>query len=192
MGPTNLSTKRQRIAELARTKRGDGAVLAAPRHRPGMDEGGVPADAQGWCARHRRRDGGGLRGEPGGQLLDLLERIKSGRYRRAAGAPGIHSQGGRLAAAARHSDLRGQGGAAGDRHGAGGRSTSRTFCPARTASGRGARRIRRCAHCGRPSWAKGLHWVLDVDIRKYFDTIQHSSSACVPRPDESRTASSDG
>ena len=38
----------------------EGAVLAAPRHRPGMDEGGLPADPQGWCAGHRRCHGGGI------------------------------------------------------------------------------------------------------------------------------------
>ena len=54
--------------------------LAAPRHRSGLDEGGLPADPQGWCSGHRRGDSGRLRGEPGGQPSDLLGRIKSGRY----------------------------------------------------------------------------------------------------------------
>ena len=50
----------------------------------------------------------------------------------------------------------------------------RTFCPARLASGRDGRRIRPCsalrlAFMGR----QGLRWVLDVDISKYFDTIEH-------------------
>ena len=31
-------------------------------------------------------------------------------------------------------------------------------------------------------WAKRLHWVLDVDIRKYFDTIPHSHLRSFPRP----------
>jgi hypothetical protein len=42
-----------------------------------------------------------------GNLLDLLERIKSGRYSCAAGPPGLHPQSGRLAEDARHSDALG-------------------------------------------------------------------------------------
>src|SRR5215469_15996153 len=32
---------------------GGGAILAPPRHRPGLDDRGLPADAQGWCSRSR-------------------------------------------------------------------------------------------------------------------------------------------
>ena len=80
MSFANLSTKR-RIAALARAKRGAAAVHAAPRYRPGMDEGGP------W--RLTRKDGApGIDGMTAvdyaknleANLLDLLGRIKSGRY----------------------------------------------------------------------------------------------------------------
>ena len=58
-----------------------GALLAPPRHRSGLDDRGLPADPQGWCSGHRRCHSGRLRSEPGGQSVDLLERIKSSRYR---------------------------------------------------------------------------------------------------------------
>ena len=31
-------------------------------------------------------------------------------------------------------------------------------------------------------WAKRLYWVIDIDIRKYFDSIPHSAPPDVPRP----------
>jgi hypothetical protein len=42
---------------------------------------------------------------------------------------------------------------------------NRTFCLAHMASGRDDRNV---------LWAKRLYWVLDIDIRKYFDSIPHS------------------
>ncbi len=32
----------------------------------------------------------------------------------------------------------------------------------------------RFALCAMGSWSKGLRWVVDVDISKYFDTIDHA------------------
>src|SRR5271165_6455640 len=93
--------------------------VASPCHRPGMDARGVPADAQGWSVWRRRRDGGAVRGEPGGQPFGAPGAHQVRLLCRPAGASGLHSEGGRFGAAARHSDVRGQGGTAGDRHGAG-------------------------------------------------------------------------
>ena len=42
------------------------------------------------------------------------------------------------------------------------------------ASAQAARLTRRCAHLQNVLWAKRLHWVIDIDIRKYFDSIPHS------------------
>src|SRR5262249_41026340 len=102
---TNLSTKRQRIAELARTKRG--VALSALHHldlewmqeayrltskdgTPGID--GVTADeyATNLDANHIR--------PPGSHQVGSLPS--------AAGAQGLYSEDGWLVAAARHPDLR--------------------------------------------------------------------------------------
>ena len=80
MGLTNLSTKRQRIAELARTK--SGVALSTLHHVLDLE----------WLReanRLTRKDGApGIDGVTAAEyaqnleanLLDLLERIKSGRY----------------------------------------------------------------------------------------------------------------
>ena len=86
-------------------------MLAPPRRRSGLDEGGLSADPQGRRSRHRRRDGGGLRAELGGQPVGPPRTHQVRPLLRAAGPPGVHSQSGRLAEDARHPDLRGQGGA---------------------------------------------------------------------------------
>jgi retron-type reverse transcriptase len=80
LGSTNLSTKRQRIAELARTKAG--TALSTLHH---------VIDLEWMKAAYRltRKDGApGIDGVTAtdyeanleANLLDLLERIKSGRY----------------------------------------------------------------------------------------------------------------
>ncbi len=51
-------------------------------------------------------------------------------------------------------------------------STSRTFWTARTASGRAARRTRRWIPVATDD-EMGGGWILDVDIRQFFDTIDH-------------------
>src|SRR5215510_1343090 len=59
------------------------AVHAAPCHRSGLDARGLPADAQGWRARRRRRHGvtaADYEANLEGGLVDLLGRLKSGRY----------------------------------------------------------------------------------------------------------------
>ena len=115
---TNLSTKRQWIAELA--KREPGAAIYSSRHLIDME----------WMQaayRLTRKDGvpgiDGLRATDyqanlEANLRDLLERIQSGRYQ----APSVRRAfipSGRHAEAARHPNLRRQGGATGDRDGAG-------------------------------------------------------------------------
>ena len=80
MSPTNLSTKRQRIAELARTKRG--VALSSLHHV-------IDLEWMKEAYRLTRKDGApGIDGVTAADyaanleanLLDLLERIKSGRY----------------------------------------------------------------------------------------------------------------
>ena len=107
-------------------------------------------------------------------LLDLSGSHQVRPLSRAASPPSVHSQSGRLAKDTRHSNLRRQGGATRSDDGAGGKSTSKTFCPVHTASGQDGRRTRRCARCGTCIWAKRLYWVIEIDIRKYFDSISHS------------------
>src|ERR1700730_12839999 len=103
MSLTNLSTKRQRIAELARTKRG--VALSSLHHV-------IDLEWMKEAYRLTRQDGApGIDGVTAddyatnleANLLDLLDRIKSGRYK--APAEDIYSEGGWLASAARHPDL---------------------------------------------------------------------------------------
>src|SRR5262249_30432998 len=97
-----------------------GFVHAAPRHRFGMAEGGLPAHPQGWCPRHRRCDGGGLCGKPGGQSLGPLGTHQVRPLPSAAGPTSIYSEVGWIAQALRPSNVRGQGMSEGDRYGFGG------------------------------------------------------------------------
>src|SRR6185295_4978547 len=90
---------------------GHSAVLAPPRHRSGLDAGGLPADPQGRCSWHRRCHGGRLRSESGGQSLGSSGSHQVRPLSRTAGPSSLHSQGGWLAEDARHSNLRRQGGA---------------------------------------------------------------------------------
>ena len=110
-----------------------------------------PARTGPWAWTDRRR---GLRGGPGGQPPVAAGPSQVRHVPGAAGAAGAHPEGrlGDRDPTARDSDLRGQGASAGGRHGAGSRSTSRTFWTARTASGPGGRRTRRWRPCGSRRW----------------------------------------
>ena len=50
---------------------------------------------------------------------------------------------------------------------------SRTFWTARTAFGRDDRHIRRWSRFGSRRWTVGGGWILEVDIRKFFDNLDH-------------------
>src|SRR6185369_5101230 len=93
---------------------GHSAVLAPPRHRSGLDAGGLPADPHGRC------HGGRLRSESGGQSLGSSGSHQVRPLSRTAGPSSLHSQGGWLAEDARHSNLRRQSGATRRDNGAGG------------------------------------------------------------------------
>ena len=173
MSLTNLSTKRQRIAELARTNRG--VALSSLHHvidlewmkeayrltrkdgAPGID--GVMADAY---ARNLEAN-----------LLDLLDRIKSGRYkappvrrtyipktdgsRRPLGIPTFEDKVAQRAIvmvleAVYEQDFL---------------PCSFGFRPGRSAHQ--ALQYLRTAFM-----SQRLRWVLDIDIVKYFDSISHS------------------
>ena len=125
MGLTNLSTKRQRIAELARSKRG--VALSTLHHV-------IDLEWMKEAYRLTRKDGAtGIDGVTAADyaqnleanLLDLLERIKSGRYQ----APPVRrayipkADGSR-----RPLGIPRQGGTEGDRHGAGTRLRAGLSC----------------------------------------------------------------
>src|SRR6476619_1495264 len=74
-----------------------GAVIAAPRHRLGMAERGLPANPEGWCSWHRRCDGERVCGKPGGQSPGPPGSHQVGSLQSAAGPQDIHSKNGRLA-----------------------------------------------------------------------------------------------
>ena len=172
MDPTNLFTKRQWIAELARRKRGE--VLFSLHHVIDLE----------WMqkAYELTRKGGatGIDGVTADEyeanleanLMDLLDRIKSGRYRappvrrtyipkadgsrRPLGIPTFEDKVAQRAIvmvleAVYEQDFR---------------SCSYGFRPGRS-----------CHQALRDVYSvitkQGQYWVLDIDIRKYFDSIPH-------------------
>ncbi|MGA2292469.1 group II intron reverse transcriptase/maturase [Bradyrhizobium sp.] len=172
MDPTNLSTKRQWIAELARTKPGE--VLFSLHHVIDME----------WMHEAyelTRKDGApGIDGATAkdyeanleANLLDLLERIKSGRYKappvrrtyipkadgsqRPLGIPTFEDKVAQRAVtmvleAVYEQDFL---------------PCSYGFRPGRSAH----QALRKLG--GVITWQE-QHWVLDVDLRKYFDSIPH-------------------
>jgi RNA-directed DNA polymerase len=173
LGSTNLSTKRQRIAELARTKAG--AVLSTLHHVIDLE----------WIReayRLTRKDGApGIDGVTAAayeanleaNLSALLERIKSGRYiappvrrvyipktdgsERPLGIPTFEDKVAQRAIVMVLEPI----------YEADFLSCSFGFRPRRSAHQ--ALSVLRLAFMGR----QGLRWVLDVDISKYYDTIQH-------------------
>jgi len=173
MDPTNLSTKRQWIADLARTKRG--AVLFSLHHVIDL----------GWMReayRLTRKDGApGIDGVTAAayeanleaNLLDLLERIKSGRYRapavrrayipkadgsqRPLGIPTLEDKVAQRAVVMVLEPIYEQDFL----------PCSWGFRPGRSAH-QALQALRNAV------MEQGLHWVLDVDIRRYFDTISHA------------------
>ena len=173
MNPANLSTKRQWIAELARTK--PGTVLFSLHHVIDL----------AWMKeayRLTRKDGAsGIDGVTAAEyeanltanLMDLLDRIKSGRYKappvrrtyipkadgsqRPLGIPTFEDKVAQRAIvmvleAIYEQDFR---------------SCSYGFRPGRSAHA-ALRQVYSATTLHRQ------HWVLDVDIRKYFDSIPHS------------------
>ncbi len=173
MDPINLSTNGQRIAELAKTKRG--TALCSLHHVIDMD----------WMREAfwlTRKDGApGIDGVTAqdyeanleANLLGLLERIKSGRYRappvRRAYIPkadgsqrmlGIPTFEDKVAQRAVTMMLEAV--------------YERDFLPCSYGfrPGRSAHQALRTLQS--VLWAKRLYWVIDIDIRKYFDSISHS------------------
>lgn len=173
MGSTNLSTKRQRIAALARAKRG--VALSTLHHVIDLEW-----MKEAW--RLTRKDGApGIDGVMAADyaenleanLLDLLERIKSGRYQappvrrayipksdgslRPLGLPTLEDKVAQRAIvmvleAVYEQDFL---------------ACSYGFRP-----GRSAHQALQDLRTGFMSHR--LRWVLDIDIVKYFDTIPHS------------------
>lgn len=172
MRPANLSTKRQRIADLASRK--PGAALFLLHHYIDMD----------WMReayRLTRKDGApGVDGQTAADyaknleanLKDLMDRIKSGRYvappvrrtyipkadgsQRPLGIPGFEDKVAQRAIVMllepiyEHDFM----------------SFSYGFRPKRSAHG-ALQALRRAI------MKKQLRWVLDIDISKFFDTLQH-------------------
>jgi len=172
MDPANLSTKRQRIADLARRKPGTALFLL---HHV------IDLDWMKEAYRLTRKDGAtgidGMTATAYGEqleakLVDLLERLKSGRYKappvrrtyipkadgtqRPLGIPTFEDKVAQRAIvmvleAVYEQDFL---------------SCSYGFRP-----GRSAHEALRELYGA--ITRQGQYWVLDVDIRKYFDSIQH-------------------
>ena len=173
MGLTNLSTKRQRIAELARMKRG--VALSTLHHV-------IDLEWMKEAYRLTRKDGApGIDGVTAADyainleanLLDLLDRIKSGRYkappvrrtyipktdgsRRPLGIPSFEDK---LAQRAIIMVLE--------------TVYEQDFLPCSFGfrPGRSAHQALRTLQTACIS--QRLRWVLDIDIEKYFESIPHA------------------
>jgi RNA-directed DNA polymerase len=172
LDPANLSTKRQRIAELARTK--PGVALCSLHHV-------IDLDWMKEAYRLTRKDGApGIDGVTAADyevnlqanLLGLLERIKSGRYhappvrrvyidkadgsKRPLGIPSFEDKVAQRAVIMGLEAI-----------------YEEDFYPCSYGFRRG-RSAHQALHALRSDlWAKRLHWVVDIDIRKYFDSIPH-------------------
>src|SRR3954468_11936938 len=92
---------RQRLNETAADSRAgaegaaDGHTYAGPSHRRGVSPRGLPTDAEGRGGRRGRPDGGGLRGEPGGQPPVAARPLQVRHVLCAAGPTRRDPQGGR-------------------------------------------------------------------------------------------------
>ena len=172
MDPTNLSTKRRRIAELARSK--PGTALFLLHHVIDLEW------MQEAYARTRKDGATGIDGVTAdhyelnleANLVDLLERIKSGRYKappvrrtyipkadgsqRPLGIPTFEDKVAQRAIAMVLEAVYEQAF----------RGCSWGFRPGRSAHGALEQLFSAI------TWQR-QHWVLDVDIRKYFDSIPH-------------------
>ncbi len=173
MSLTNLCTKRQRIAELARTKRG--VALSTLHHV-------IDLEWMKEAYRLTRKDGApGIDGMTAADyatnleanLLDLLDRIKSGRYqappvrrvyipksdgsRRPLGIPTFEDKVCQRAIVMVLEAIYEQ-----------------DFLPCSYGfrPGRSAHQALQDLRTGFMS--RGLRWVIDLDIEKYFDSISHS------------------
>src|SRR3954449_4931695 len=76
--PVHLPTTDSRSGE---DETGNGAMLAPPRHRFGLDAGGLSADPQDGAPGIDGVTAADYEANLEANLLDLLDRIKSGRYR---------------------------------------------------------------------------------------------------------------
>jgi len=173
LGLTNLCTKRQRIAELARSKRG--VALSTLHHVIDLE----------WIReayRLTRKDGApGTDGVTAAEyaqnleanLSDLLERIKSGRYqappvrracipkadgsRRPLGLPTFEDKAAQRAIVMVLEPVYEQ---------------DFLTCSYGFRPGRSAHQALQQLYTA--SVSHGLRWVIDLDIEKYFDSISHS------------------
>jgi len=108
--PESVSTKQERIAILAR--RNTRMAFTSLNHY--VDYEWVKClrvHAQGRRGRSRRRDRGRLCGQPGAEPSQSDRATQIGPLSSAAGSTALHTEIGRWTARARHSVLRGQGGA---------------------------------------------------------------------------------
>src|ERR1700756_3600685 len=173
MNPTTLSTQRQRIVELARTKPGTALFLLhhvidlewmRKAHELTRKDGATGIDGVTAAAYEANLEA---------NLLDLLERIKTGRYqappvrrtyipkadgsRRPLGIPTFEDKVAQRAIvmvleAVSEQDF--------------------LYCSFGFRRGRSAHQALQYLRAGFMS--QGLRWVIDIDIEKYFDSIPHS------------------
>ena len=108
--PETVSTKRQRIAELARDCPGHGVHEPGASHRPRMAADSLSPDPQGRGGRRGRTDRGRIRGQPDGQPSGPPRPRQVRHVRGTARATSAHPQGGlaQRDPSAGDTDVRGQ------------------------------------------------------------------------------------
>ena len=107
--PESVSTRLQRIAELAR--KAPDLAFTTLAHYIDLEllHEGLPEDPEGWRDRNRRPDGDRLRGKSAGEPAVAAEPVQVWDVPGTASPTGTHSKGGRQDASAhRDTNLRGQ------------------------------------------------------------------------------------
>ena len=153
----------------------DGIHFPGPPHRPALAARGVPAYASGRGHGRGRTNGRGLRSEPAGTTCSRCWTGPSPARTGHRRCDGCIFRKGRVATPGRSASRRSK------TRSFNGRSSwcwkpsmSRTFWTARTVSGPDGRRTRRWTLCGSRRWRCGGGWIVEVDIRKFFDTLDHA------------------
>src|SRR4051812_29619035 len=190
LSPANLSTNRQRIANLARAR--PGVALSSLHHV-------IDLDWMREAYRLTRKDGApGIDGVTAADyeanleanLLDLLDRIRSAAitHRRCAGPTSRKRTARDGRSASRPSKTRWRNALS---PWCWRRSTSRTSSPARMASGPAARPTRRSTLCAPPAWAPVCGGA-SMSTSRVTSTRSTTAICGTSSTSESRTASFDG
>ena len=166
-----------------RARTGDGATQSRkPGRDRAVDGGGVPegepvqgveaSPGKPWERRGRRHEGRRIAGLPAGTLASNSRTIDGGDVQAAAGEAGRDPKAGRRGAQAGHPD------GAGEDDPAGGvcRSCSHDGTrrsPEHSYGFRPGRSAHQAVAAAQRHIAEGCRWVVDMDLEKFFDRVNH-------------------